>query len=114
LVTVTFVVVTWCTTDVSVERQDSTTDYAADNSSAEQSSTGTPLNMSPRRGHPFLTARHDTSGVVITTGGESGDQGSVPSGVLPGSLTPSMPLRVRQHDARSHSLGLACSESETS
>ncbi|XP_069947507.1 multiple C2 and transmembrane domain-containing protein isoform X2 [Cherax quadricarinatus] len=100
--------------DVSVERQDSTTDYAADNSSAEQSSTGTPLNMSPRRGHPFLTARHDTSGVVITTGGESGDQGSVPSGVLPGSLTPSMPLRVRQHDARSHSLGLACSESETS
>nr|XP_053641514.1 multiple C2 and transmembrane domain-containing protein-like isoform X3 [Cherax quadricarinatus] len=70
--------------------------------------------MSPRRGHPFLTARHDTSGVVITTGGESGDQGSVPSGVLPGSLTPSMPLRVRQHDARSHSLGLACSESETS
>ncbi|XP_050731199.1 uncharacterized protein LOC127005898 isoform X3 [Eriocheir sinensis] len=41
--------------DVSVERQDSTTDYAADYSSAEQSSSGTPLTMSPRRG-PHLAA----------------------------------------------------------
>ncbi|XP_063862007.1 multiple C2 and transmembrane domain-containing protein 1-like isoform X7 [Scylla paramamosain] len=44
--------------DVSVERQDSTTDYAADNSSAEQSSSGTPLTMSPRRGPHLASGRH--------------------------------------------------------
>ncbi|MPC21899.1 Multiple C2 and transmembrane domain-containing protein 2 [Portunus trituberculatus] len=44
--------------DVSVERQDSTTDYAADNSSAEQSSSGTPLTMSPRRGPHLASSRH--------------------------------------------------------
>ncbi|KAG7170820.1 Multiple C2 and transmembrane domain-containing protein-like 2 [Homarus americanus] len=100
-------------TDVSVDRQDSTTDYAADNSSAEQSSTGTPLTMSPRRG-VLLASRHtshDTSGGGTFPGGESGDQGSVPSGAHLSSLTPPTPARFRHNsqDARSHS-----PESETS
>ncbi|XP_037776600.1 uncharacterized protein LOC119573443 [Penaeus monodon] len=46
--------------DVSVERQDSTTDYAADNSSAEHSSSCTPVSMSPRRG-PMLSQNRQNS-----------------------------------------------------
>lgn len=48
--------------DVSVERQDSTTDYAADYSSAEQSSSGTPLTMSPRRGPHLAATRLNSNG----------------------------------------------------
>ncbi|XP_069158237.1 multiple C2 and transmembrane domain-containing protein isoform X3 [Procambarus clarkii] len=91
--------------DVSVERQDSTTDYAGDNSSAEQSSTGTPLSMSPRRGFPLLATRHDAS----AGGGESGEQGSLP-------FTPSLPSRARHdsQDLRAHSPAPVCYESDTS
>lgn len=62
--------------DVSVERQDSTTDYAADNSSAEQSSSGTPLTMSPRRGPHLVAGRLNSNGnekqvMVIVMKGEN-------------------------------------------
>ncbi|XP_063862006.1 multiple C2 and transmembrane domain-containing protein 1-like isoform X6 [Scylla paramamosain] len=75
--------------DVSVERQDSTTDYAADNSSAEQSSSGTPLTMSPRRGPHLASGRHysnDTSGAP----GESGDQGAS----IASNFSPPTPARA--------------------
>ncbi|XP_066982958.1 multiple C2 and transmembrane domain-containing protein isoform X19 [Macrobrachium rosenbergii] len=110
--------------DVSVQRQDSTTDYAADNSSAEQSSSGTPLSMSPRRG-PLLTAAqqqnsHETSGGVGGGGPppDSGDQASLPSGILPSNFTPPTPARTfqdGQQDGRSSyspALGRDLSESD--
>ncbi|XP_071545625.1 multiple C2 and transmembrane domain-containing protein isoform X3 [Panulirus ornatus] len=109
--------------DVSVERQDSTTDYTADNSSAEHSSSGTPLTMSPRRGL-LLTSHHrhsshDTSGGGGVSGAvESGDQscGYPGGGALP--FTPPTPARLRHnsHDPRLHSPALQkdYSESEAS
>ncbi|XP_076054770.1 multiple C2 domain and transmembrane region protein isoform X2 [Oratosquilla oratoria] len=67
---------------VSVERQDSTTDYAADNSSADHSSSATPLTMSPRRGplHVQAPVRQNTldsaigsdRGALTSDGGAAG------------------------------------------
>ncbi|XP_042872234.1 multiple C2 and transmembrane domain-containing protein-like isoform X5 [Penaeus japonicus] len=82
--------------DVSVERQDSTTDYAADNSSAEHSSSCTPVSMSPRRG-PLLAQNRqnsqDVGGSTISGAPDTGDLSSVPSGAHPSSLTPPTPAR---------------------
>ncbi|KAK4291175.1 hypothetical protein Pmani_035980, partial [Petrolisthes manimaculis] len=103
--------------DVSVERQDSTTDYAADNSSAEQSSSNTPHTMSPRH-IPLLPSHRQQSQDASGLGGEFGDHGS-PAHLSHG-FTPPTPGRARysSQDARSNSpagtTGKDITESDTS
>ncbi|XP_069979319.1 multiple C2 and transmembrane domain-containing protein [Penaeus vannamei] len=101
--------------DVSVERQDSTTDYAADNSSAEHSSSCTPVSMSPRRG-PMLSQNRqnsqDVGGSALSGAPDPGDLSSVPSGANPSSLTPPTPARA-QGGVSSSPANLEQTESDT-